>query len=193
MELSGKGKPSSTAGFSVIESLVAALILLFIALGLIPLFARSLRDNTAGNDSTQASNHGKARLEEYLQLPFNNQALTLAAGATTLGTSESWAQGAFDDIGDANEGWWPGAPTDRGRLTWSRNTTVRQFGIADLDDGRLDNALPGGTQPIFVHLKEVEVRLETERDQGNAVGGAFSGAGELGGGRRVVFRVVKPF
>lgn len=193
MELPGKATPLSSAGFSVIESLVAALILLFIALGLIPLFARSLRDNTAGNDSTQASNHSKARLEEYLQLPFNNQSLTLAAGSTTLGSSDSWAQGTQGDIGDADEGWWPGAPTNRGRLLWNRNTTVRQYGISDLDDGRLDNPLPGGTQPIFVHLKEVEVRMETERDQGNATGGAFSGTGELGGGRRLVFRVVKPF
>lgn len=193
MDSTGKGSPSSAAGFSVIESLVAALILLFIALGLIPLFARSLRDNSSGNDSTQASNHGKARLEEYLQLPFNNQALTLAAGATTLGTNESWAQGGYADIGDADEGWWPGVPAGRGRLLWNRSTTVRQYGISDLDDGRLDNPLPGGTQPIFVHLKEVEVRLETERDRGNAVGGAFTGTSELGGGRRLTFRVVKPF
>ena len=192
-ELPGKGAPSSSAGFSVIESLVAALILLFIALGLIPLFARSLRDNTAGSDSTQASNHGKARLEEYLQLPFNNQSLTLVAGSTTLGIDESWSQGVHADLGDADEGWWPGAPTDRGRLLWNRSTTVRQYGITDLDDGRLDNPLPGGTQPIFVHLKEVEVRLETERNQGNAVGGAFTGASELGGGRSLTFRVVKPF
>ncbi len=193
MELPGKATPSSSAGFSVIESLVAALILLFIALGLIPLFARSLRDNAAGSDSTQASNHSKARLEEYLQLPFNNQSLTLASGSTTLGSNDSWAQGAYGDIGDADEGWWPGAPTNRGRLLWGRNTTVRQYGITDLDDGRLDNPLPGGTQPIFVHLKEVEVRMETERDQGNAVGGAFTGTSELGGARRMTFRVVKPF
>jgi Tfp pilus assembly protein PilV len=173
---------SSAAGFSVVESLIASLILLIIALGLIPLFARALRDNTSGADATQASNHGRARLEEFQQLPFNNQALTLAAGSTTLALDESWAQG-LRDVGDADEGWWPGAPSGRGLLLWRRTTTVRQFGITDLDDGRLDNPLAGGTQPAFVHLKEVEVRLESERPD----------TSPLGPGREVVFRVLKPF
>jgi type II secretory pathway pseudopilin PulG len=182
---SAKGLPvsSSAAGFSVVEALIAALILLIIALGIIPLFARALRDNTAGADATQASNHGRARLEEYQQLPFNNQALTLAPGSTTLGSGESWAQGTRDTFGDDDEGWWPGAPSDRGLLLWTRTTTVRQFGINDLDDGRLDDPLPGGTQPAFVHLKEVEVRLESERPTRSP----------LGPGRQVVFRVLKPF
>lgn len=175
--------PSSAAGFSVVESLIAALILLIIALGIIPLFARALRDNTAGADATQASNHGRATLEEYQQLPFNNQALTLAPGATTLARDESWAQGARDAFGDDDEGWWPGTPSGRGLLLWIRTTTVRQFGMNDLDDGRLTNPLPGGTQPAFVHLKEIEVRLESERPVESP----------LGPGRRIVFRVLKPF
>lgn len=182
LSIRGKGTGvSSVAGFSVVESLIASLILLIIALGLIPLFARALRDNTAGADATQASNHGRARLEEYQQLPFNNQSLTLAAGSTTLGRNESWAQGTQTDVGD--EGWFDGAPSGRGLLLWSRTTTVRQFGINDLDDGRLNNPLPGGTQPAFVHFKEVEVRLESERPDSSP----------LGPGREVTFRVIKPF
>ncbi len=174
---------SSMAGFSVVESLIASLILLIIALGVIPLFARALRDNTTGADATQASNHGRASLEEYKQLPFNNQALALPAGAATLTRDESWAQGAKDVFGDADEGWWPGAPTGRGLLLWSRSTTVRQYGMNDVDDGRLNTPLVGGTQPAFVHLKEVEVRLESERPL----------TSPLGPGRQVVFRVLKPF
>lgn len=177
----GEGVSSSAAGFSVVESLIASLILLVIALGLIPLFARALRDNTAGADATQASNHGRARLEEYQQLPFNNQALTLAAGSTTLGRNESWAQGTPGDFGD--EGWFDGTPSGRGLLLWTRTTTVRQYGINDLDDGRLNTPLPGGTQPAYVHLKEIEVRLESERPVESP----------LGPGRQVTFRVLKPF
>jgi Tfp pilus assembly protein PilV len=180
---SGRSTPAREAGFSLIESLIAALILLFIALGLIPLFARSLRDNTAGNDSTQASNHGKAKMEEYLQLPFNNSVVDLAPASTQTVVGESWAQGDPAQIGDANEGWVAGAPTGRGRLLWTRQTTVRQYGITDLDDNVLNNPLPGGTEPVFVHFKEVEVRLESERDTGHA----------LGGGRVFTFRVLKPF
>lgn len=179
----GRRLSAREAGFSLVESLIAALILLFIALGLIPLFARSLRDNTAGNDSTQASNHGRAKLEEYLQLPFNNQAVDLAPASTQTVAGESWAQGDVTRVGDADEGWWAGAPAGRGKLLWTRQTTVRQYGIADLDDNVLNNPLPGGTEPVFVHFKEVEVRLESERETGNA----------LGGGRAFTFRVLKPF
>ena len=175
--------PSAAAGFSVIETLVAALILLFIALGLIPLFARALRDNTAGNDASQATNYGRAKLEEFEQLPFNNQALTLAPGSTVLAVGESWAQGSRGDVGDPDEGWWPGVPSDRGLRLWTRTTSVRQYGVGDLDDGKLDTPLPGGTQPIFVHLKEVEVRLESQRPKESP----------LGPGRVVTFRVLKPF
>lgn len=179
----GEGAPTGAAGFSVVEALVAALLLMFIALGLIPLFARALRDNTAGADATQASNHGRARLEEYQQLPFNNQDLTLAPGALALDRDESWAQGSRDDVGDPDEGWWAGSPSGRGLLLWHRATTVRQYGMNDLDDSRLDNPLPGGTQPAFIHLKEVEVRLESERPAQSP----------LGPGRQVTFRVLKPF
>lgn len=179
-----KAVPSpAAAGFSVVETLVAAVILLFIALGLIPLFARALRDNTAGNDASQAVNYGRAKLEEFEQLPFNNQALTLAPGSTVRAVADSWAQGSRGDVGDPDEGWWPGAPLDRGLLLWTRTTSVRQYGIGDLDDGELENPLPGGTQPIFVHLKEIEVRLESERPQDSP----------LGPGRVVTFRVLKPF
>ena len=179
----GRSTPAREAGFSLVESLIAALILLVIALGLIPLFARSLRDNMSGNDSTQASNHSKARLEEYLQIPFNNQAVEVAGASTQALSTESWAQGDVAQVGDTNEGWFAGAPTGRGKLLWSRQTTVRQYGITDLDDSVLGNPLPGGTEPGFVHFKEVEVRLESERDTGNA----------LGGGRVFTFRVLKPF
>lgn len=178
-----KSKTAREAGFSLVEALIAGLILLFIAMGLIPLFARSLRDNMSGNDSTQASNHGRARLEELQQLPFNNQSLSLAAASTEATVAESWAQGNVAQVGDADEGWWPGAPSGHGSLLWSRQTVIRQYGITDLDDGTLGDPLPGGTEPVFVHLKEVEVRLESEREPGNP----------LGGGRLITFRMIKPF
>jgi prepilin-type N-terminal cleavage/methylation domain-containing protein len=177
--LSGEAR----AGFSLLEVLVASVILLFIALALIPLFTRAMRDNVQGNDATQESNHGKSREELVLQLPFNNQGVTVPAGQVVGETVESWTQGAPDVINDANEGWWQGSTAGRGLPLWARTTDVRQFGVADLDDGRLDNPLPGDTQPIFVQLKEVEVRMESARNPANP----------LGGGRTLTFRMIKPF
>jgi Tfp pilus assembly protein PilV len=170
------------AGFSLVEALIASVILLIIALGLIPLFARSIHDNAVGADATQATNHGKAELEECMQLPFNNQKLAIPAADTVGSTVESWAQGDPTHIGDANEGWQAGAPTDKGALVWTRTTRVRQYNISDLEDnGALTTPLPGNAQPIFVHLKEVEVELDGDRGVA------------LGGGRRAFYRVLKPF
>lgn len=175
-------------GFSLLECLIAAVILLFIALGLVPLFAQAIRDNETGSDFTQATNGTKSRLEESLQLPFNNQALEVPAAQPQGQVIESWAQGDRTKTADANERWWPGAPNDKGMLLWTRTMRINQYSMGDLDKRNEDYVLtsnerkPGGTDPIYVHLKEVEVVLESEKE-----GTVF------GGGRRVTFRVLKPF
>jgi Tfp pilus assembly protein PilV len=166
----------------MIEALIAAAILLIIALGLIPLFTRSILDNNSGNDATQATNHGKTQLEEMIELPFNHQRLVVPGGSTESQAVETWTQGDLAKTGDANEGWWSGTPTNRGRALWTRTTRVRQYNINDLDDGKLDTPQAGGTQPIFVHLKEVEVQL-TNAKQGSI----------LGSGQGLTVRVIKPF
>lgn len=172
----------SAAGFSVIEGLIAGTILLVIALGLVPLFTRSILNNSIGSDATQASNHSKTRLEEFLPLPFNHARLTVPGGSDESESLDTWTSGRLGEIGDADEGWWPGAPVDKGPTSWTRTTRVRQYNISDLDDGTLDNPELGGTQPIFIHLKEVEVQMDSARQ------GIF-----LGGGRGLTVRVLKPF
>jgi Tfp pilus assembly protein PilV len=168
-------------GFSLVEAAIAAAILLIIALGLIPLFTRSMLDNSSGNDSTQASNHGKTRLEELIQLPFNHQSLAVTAGQPFSQTTESWTQGSVDELGDPLEGWAPGVPAGRGQILWQRVTRVSQYSISDLDDGVLDDPQPGGTQPNFIHLKQIEVVLDSQRSS------------VIGGGRDLTLRVIKPF
>ena len=168
-------------GFSLVEASIAAAILLIIALGLIPLFTRSMLDNSSGNDSTQASNHGKTQLEQLLQLPFNNQRIGVTGGQPFSQATESWTQGNVDEMGDALEGWAPGVPADRGQVLWQRTTRVRQYSISDLDDGVLNDPQPGGTQANFVHFKEIEVVLDSQRSS------------LIGGGRDLTLRVIKPF
>jgi Tfp pilus assembly protein PilV len=170
----------TAAGFSLLEALIAAAILLFIALGLIPIFARAIRDNATGSDSTQATNHGKTELEECLQLPFKNQKLAIAGAAVVGTTTENWIRSTPTQMGDGNEGWTASAPTGSQQLLWTRTTRVRQYNISDLeDDGSLTTPLPGSTQETFIHLKEIEVELDGDRGLA------------LGGGRRVTFRVLK--
>jgi hypothetical protein len=178
----------SASGFSMLEVLIAGAILLFIALGLIPLFARAIRDNETGSDYTQGTNGNKSRLEESSQLPIDSSLLDVPLGLTEGQVVDSYAQGDQAKIGDAKEKWWPGAPTDKGLVLWTRTTRVRQYGIKALDKQAKDyvlapgERLPGGTEPGYVQLKEVEVVLESEKE-----------SSLFGGGRRITFRLLKPF
>ena len=76
--------PHGTAGFSIIEALIAAAILLIIALGLLPLFSRSISDNVSSNDATQATNGSRTEVEELLNVPFNNTRIVVLNGARVV-------------------------------------------------------------------------------------------------------------
>ena len=54
-EPEGRRKGTRPPASRMIEALIAAAILLIIALGLMPLFTRSINDNVSGNDATQAT------------------------------------------------------------------------------------------------------------------------------------------
>jgi type II secretory pathway pseudopilin PulG len=175
------------AGFSIIEALVAAAILLIIALGLLPVFSRAINDNVTGNDATQATNSGRTQLEELLQLPFNNQRMAVVAGKTETETKDYYTRAKADptthtyEIGDDTEGWTTTTTTDRGPVLWNRTTTVQQFGITDLNDGKLDTALDGSTQANFVHLKQIQVQIDNPKKD------------LFGNGQGITLTVIKAF
>ena len=168
------------AGFSVIEALIAAAILLIIALGLLPLFSRAISDNVSGNDATQATNGSRTQLEELLQVPFNNTRLAIPGGSTQLQAADFWTRGDAQKTGSADEGWWTN-PSGHGTVLWQRTTRVRQYSVSDLADGKLDTPLPGDTQPTFVQLKELEVVVDNPKK------------GLIGNGQGITLRVIKPF
>ena len=72
---------SGQGGFSLIEGLVAMAVLLIVVIGLIPLFTSSMVSNAAGRHLTQASNIASDGFETFLQMPLNNELLTVPAGA----------------------------------------------------------------------------------------------------------------
>ena len=63
-----RATPGPEAGFSLIEALIATGILLMIAIGIIPLFASSILNNTRGADSTTATNFSRSQLESLERL-----------------------------------------------------------------------------------------------------------------------------
>ena len=168
------------AGFSIIEALIASAILLIIALGLLPLFSRSISDNVSGNDATQATNGSRTQIEEMLLVPFSNDRMTVPTGATFAQAKTSYTAGALNKTGDTDEGWWT-TPAGHGSVLWTRTSEVRQYTVSDLDDGSLDTPKPGGTEATFIHFKEVTVTVDNPKKN------------LFGGSQGITLRVVKPF
>jgi len=167
-------------GFSLIEVLIAALLLLVILLGIVPLFLRAMSSRQAGRESTAVGSYARTRAETLLQLPFNHPDLTVPGGAAQLEVVE-YLDGATHQ--------WSQDPALAPQAIWVRTTRVRQFGSADLLDGdtdgdgnHLDLPLPGGTNPRSIQLKEIEVAIESPRD-----------GGPLGAAEEITVRVLKAF
>ena len=190
--------PSGEAGFSLVEALVATGILLLIAIGLIPLFASSILNNTRGSDSTVSTNFSRTQVEGLLQLPFNSPSLTVPAAGSQAETDEWWAPGAAGTINDPSEGWVNAAVTPKPASTvspWSRTTVVSQFSVAALADGQLDpksEAENGATPANNVHLKLVAVEVDSAKGAVAAQDTSKFGA-VLGGGEKIAIQAVKAF
>lgn len=192
-----RSQAGGEAGFSMVEVLIAAVLLLFIALGLVPLFGRAIANNATGSDFSQATNGNRSRVEETLQIPFNSAILNLPTGDTEVEAHDFWAGGYPGQVGDSAEGWWTTTdgepPTGKGQVLWERRVVTHQYNMNSFSKADFsltpDEQEPGVPErepgvpeySPFIHLKEIEVVLESDRSD------------VLGGGRRVAFRVFKPF
>ena len=144
-------------GFSLIEVLIGAGIFLFVVIGILPLFTRAISDNTAGADYTQLSNNTKSRAEELDRVPFNSTAVTLTGGNTLI-KKEIWSKAT---------GWIVAPATIPATAVWLRTTTIRQYGIGDIGPGDklFDTPLASDASQDSVHLKEIEVRVQSAGSQ----------------------------
>lgn len=156
-------------GFSVVEVLIASLIFLIIAVGILPLFAASARNNLDGREATEVSNFGRSAIEDLLQAPITDPRLAVPSGSTVRVSNEYWSQ--------KTKSWKSGTGTSTDPALWRRQTRVRQFNVTNLSV-----PLDGGTDSGQVHLKEVEVQVWHGRNQQSLA---------LGGGRRFTVRMLK--
>jgi type II secretory pathway pseudopilin PulG len=165
-------------GFSLVEAMVAALLLLMIAVGILPLFVGSIVNNAQGQDSSTAANFARARLEEFDQLPFDDARLQIVAGTERqfdeiyLFKAKKWIDGTVPPAGD-----W---------ALWSRTTLVHQYGAKNFEDAPYswDTRLPSSAAKGDIHLKEVEVTVRSNRNQ-DATGPS------LGAGKTMSARLYK--
>lgn len=138
-------------GFSIVEVLIAAAIFLIIAVGVLPLFVQSIRNNVSGREATDISHVAKSRVEEMLQVPYNS--LQIPAGSTESVVTDYWSR--------STKTWQTGTPTANDAV-WLRTTRVRQFALSDLTaDGVANTPLDGGTPAGQVHFKEIVVELRS--------------------------------
>jgi type II secretory pathway pseudopilin PulG len=181
--------PRREAGFNFIEVVVAVGMLFLIAMMMLPIFSRATNLNLQGRESTLVAAYGRATQEDLAQLPFDSPRLTITAGSE-LNTTEVWVPQSVtssnpSDPLDPSVGEWLDPSAVGGRTPiWQRDIRVRQYSVNDIsEDGEFDNPLPSGTDPNFVHLKEVQVTVQGTRETG----------GPLGRSKDVVLTRVKAF
>jgi Tfp pilus assembly protein PilV len=161
---------NSQSGFSLVEAMVAALLLLMIAVGILPLFVNSIVNNAQGQDSSTAANFARARLEEFDQLPLDDVRMAITAGDERkfdeiyLYNAKKWIDGTVPPTGD-----W---------ALWSRTTQIHQYGAVNFETAPFsyDQRLPSTAKPIDIHLKEIEVTVKSNRNRD--VTGISLGAGK---------------
>lgn len=157
---------SSEAGFSIIEGLIAALLLLVVTLGILPLFSRAMNNNVKGNDATRQSNGAIDTFETAVALPFNSGAMTIAAGTSVVVTETLALKKVASPTGGADQAIstrWE-LPADLGSddvPVMNRVRTLRQYSFDDFaDDQIFDNPLDFDAEPRLVHFKVIDVSLQ---------------------------------
>ncbi len=190
------------AGFSLIEGLMAAGLLLIIAISILPIFTRALESNVSGSRSSQMSTFVSADLEEVNQLTVDRDEWEVAAsgGVRTLAPMY-WDTGPLfgtagipDMLGD--EQWIADETAAQGLVIWSRNVSVRKYSLSDLQilagTDVSDDIIVAAGHPMLLdtpldddesaHLTEVRVSIIENRESMPA-----------GAGRRITVNHVRAF
>jgi prepilin-type N-terminal cleavage/methylation domain-containing protein len=177
-------------GLSLIELMIATAILTFIAVGILPMLVRSVTNNSRGWDSTLTANMIKSELEQSIYAPFESTPMQLPGSMTENVVKTVWDDGEMTEIGDSVEGWLPDGTPTVGQPLWSRQRRVRVYSSDSLPPwpGTANNEywtgtpLAGDTPGPQVHLKEIQIDLQSTRS-----------AGLLGARQWVVVQMLKSY
>ena len=161
------GSVVGESGMSLLEVLIGLALMATIAIAILPLFSRSVRQNRDGEKYTDLSNVARSTLEEYQQLDFNSPPLTIAPGSTSIVAIQYWdtTTRTWTTVADLST-----APKS---ALWGRTVTVKQYASGDLlDNGTLDTPLDGNSSALDVQLKMVSVTVRPLWGTNNPVLGA---------------------
>lgn len=148
--------PAGEAGFSLLEGLFSAAILLFLAVGMLPLFTTASIANADGHDSSVASFEARSWIDTLFARSVDDPAFDLVAplpgytvraiaggggGQEMVMPAEVWDTAATTPdharprLGDAG---WVASPTGSGLVLWRREGLVRDYAYADIASGVID-------------------------------------------------------
>lgn len=162
------------AGFSLVEALVATLLVATIVLGVMPLFTTSIVQNVSGKESTIATNYSRSGTEELVSLPLDRIQLRPPVGQNSQQICQAYENGEWDYIGCT-------API-LGQPAWIRRTSVQQYNINEIYDGDTAAGIPTFKNPVqgyllgndqrdsFVHIRELMVITEGQRTPDSPLG-----------------------
>jgi type II secretory pathway pseudopilin PulG len=153
------------AGFSLVETLVAAALLLFIIIGILPLFERSRLNLVQGNDASNVANATIDVTERLLSLPFSSQDTNIAPGSTQSVVTDFWLSGRRQGNLEYGGRWVTDmTPYPNDKALYTRSVTIEQFQLTDLtDNGVLDTPLDGGAPEGTVQLKRITTDVVNTR------------------------------
>ncbi len=130
--------PAREAGFSLIEGLMAAALLLVVAVSVLPLFMRALDSNTRGGRASQVSTLITAALEELNQATVDREDFQLTGGDSGVRETGTmfWDMGALYEAGNpaeiGDERWVADKGDATGPVLWSRELDIRKYSFADV-------------------------------------------------------------
>ena len=154
-----------TRAMSLIEGLVAMLLLASVALFNLQPFAAVLSVVNRGRDSTAAAVLVGSEMDLLHRLPGELDPVMLASGVSSVDKRFYLAEGTGSFVETI--------PTDL-QVLWVMDVKVTQHNLQDfVADGtglsKLDSPLVGGTSSSFVHIKRIEMTLRSKR-QGGSLG-----------------------
>lgn len=171
-------------GFSLIESMIAMVLMLMISLSILPMFTRSMTAANSGREKTDVTTFLRIA-DELLAMPLGEGQMVPQTGEKTRETIFFWCQGDSRVVADADEGWFDD-PESRGLVLWDRRTSTRQYSVRSLDadlEGRSDldeeEAIAGGDSLENVHWTVTEVLLDGRRKAGPLGPGVLMSARQI--------------
>ena len=181
MEHSHGNPARGQAGFSLIEGIIAAGLLLVVAVAVLPIFVRALDSNLSGGRRSQLSTFASGELEELNQQSVDQAAWSVAGapGGVLERGSRFWDSGPNlepDLLGD--EAWVDVLPADPDRLVLYQrsSSTVRKYNLADIQIvvGAGGGLASSGVDPMLfdspladddgAHLTEIRVSIRENRE-----------------------------